>query len=259
MLSLKTHAAATKTSLSPPSFEQTLAFVEEVVDDWAASHSGVVVPAGLPFARTLLLAVLGDVSEASWSSCRRGKDTASAVNYAGWRGRRWLLWQLLFAYRDRLQAAGLGVEPWPWEYVQALCGKYRIQLPLDLQTVVLVVGWPPLFCGHYDPAYAHVLASSLWHSYPGDSDTLSPSTDSDGHPRRMLRVGGLLNLREDEEAHKLWYVDLCDPVEGRLFSGDVGGDSDSDDADGGSVVTGQETLCEYLLAKLDSGDVTTAS
>ena len=65
MLSLKTHAAATKTSLSLPSFEQTLAFVEEVVDYWAASRSGVVVPAGLPFARTLLLAVLGDVSEAA--------------------------------------------------------------------------------------------------------------------------------------------------------------------------------------------------
>ncbi len=151
-----------------------------------------------------------------------------------WRRQRLRLWLRCVLHRICVQHSGQE-QPWTWEQVSGLQTAYGLQLPADLQTVVLCVGWPPVFAYHLNPLHIYHIAHKLWRTQP-------PRVGDDEHSPRLMTEGGLLDL--DDQDDKFTYVDLHDPVVGALFSFDGSADVPYDDA---VVVPTGGTLLTFLL------------
>ena len=175
---------------------------------------------------TLNVVVLGDVESKEWFYVGRC--------YHEWRRRRLMLWQLLYRYRDHAAKAGLDpVEAWPWGHVEALSVVYDVQLPVDVQTVVLVLGWPWVFSLHYNPVGVHSMLGHVWkskHRRPDDGT------------ERLLSDGGLLHLVETADG-ALTLVDMRDPVVGQVWT--VGSEPPN------VVTTTGQTVLDLLLHAFD--------
>ena len=230
-----------------PSFSDNREFVEGVLRsmspllDSLPSRWGSLSELATP----VNVVVLGDMEPGGFTF---------TLSYHEWRRRRLQLWQLLYRYRDHAGETGLErVEPWPWGHVEALATVYGLQLPVDVQAVALVLGWPWVFSRHYSPVDVHPMLSHMWR-YRGDAKALA----GDGG-KRLLSDGGLLHLVETPEG-VLTFADLCDPVVGQLWT--LGNDSDSK-ADNGSgsdvVVSAGETVLELLLRSVSATAVYTRS